>query len=72
MLEYNLRSAAIVGYVGAGGIGVMLHQYQEYYQWDRFATVLLLILALVTVLDFAGERLRSRLTRRATTAALAA
>jgi phosphonate transport system permease protein len=72
MLEYNLRSAAIVGYVGAGGIGVQLHEYQEYYQWDRFATVLLCILVLVTVLDFVGERLRARLTRRAAAAALAA
>jgi phosphonate transport system permease protein len=64
MLEYNLRSAAIVGYVGAGGIGVQLHAYQEYYQWDRFATVLLCILALVIALDLVGERLRARLLRR--------
>jgi len=72
MLEYNVRSAAIVGYVGAGGIGVQLYQYQEYYQWDRFATVLLLILVLVTALDLAGEQLRARLTRRTVSAALAA
>lgn len=71
MLEYNLRSAAIVGYVGAGGLGVQLHEYQEYYQWDRFATVLLCVLVLVTVLDFAGDRLRARLTRRTAAAALA-
>jgi len=64
MLEYNLRSAAIVGYVGAGGIGVQLHAYQEYYQWDRFATVLLCILVLVTALDLVGERLRAHITRR--------
>ncbi len=47
MLEYNIRSAAIIGYVGAGGIGVLLHSYQEFYQWDRFCTVLLFILAIV-------------------------
>jgi phosphonate transport system permease protein len=69
MLEYNLRSAAIVGYVGAGGIGVRLHEYQEYAQWDRFATVLLCILVLVTALDYAGERVRARLTRRTNAAA---
>jgi phosphonate transport system permease protein len=72
MLEYNLRSAAIVGYVGAGGIGMQLHEYQEYAQWDRFATVLLCIFAMVTLLDFAGERVRRRLTRREAQAALAA
>jgi len=62
MLEYNVRSAAIIGYVGAGGIGLHLHTYQEYAQWDRFCTVLLCILAVVTVLDVAGGWLRRRLT----------
>jgi phosphonate transport system permease protein len=61
MLEYNLRSAAIIGYVGAGGIGLHLHTYQEYAQWSRFCTVLLCILALVTVLDVFGGWLRRRL-----------
>jgi phosphonate transport system permease protein len=58
MLEYNIRSAAIIGYVGAGGIGVYLHSYQEFAQWDRFSAVLCCLLALVIVLDFAGQRVR--------------
>ncbi|MBS0657111.1 MAG: phosphonate ABC transporter, permease protein PhnE [Verrucomicrobia bacterium] len=64
MLEYNLRSASIIGYVGAGGIGVQLHIYQEYGQWDRFCTVLLVILAIVTLLDFFGDWLRRRIAPR--------
>jgi len=60
MLEYNIRSAAIIGYVGAGGIGIWLHTYQELGQWDRFAAVLCCILAIVLVLDYAGERIRSQ------------
>jgi len=60
MLEYNIRSAAIIGYVGAGGIGVWLHTYQEFYQWDRFCAVLCLILAIVIVLDAVGERVRQK------------
>lgn len=64
MLEYNIRSAAIIGYVGAGGIGMQLHTYQEYYQWDKFATVLIFILILVTALDFLGEWVRSKITKR--------
>lgn len=69
MLEYNLRSAAIIGYVGAGGLGVLLHSYQEYYAWDKFATVLLCILVLVTALDLLGEWVRRRITRPASRAA---
>ena len=63
MLEYNIRSAAIVGYVGAGGIGLLLHTYQEFGQWNRFSAVLFFILALVTILDFFGEWLRGRLLK---------
>jgi phosphonate transport system permease protein len=61
MLEYNIRSASIVGYVGAGGIGVWLHTYQEFYEWDKFAAVLACILAAVIVLDLCGTRLRRTL-----------
>lgn len=66
MIEYNLRSAAIIGYVGAGGLGVQLASYQEYYQWEKFATVLIFILVLVTVLDLLGEWIRRRITRKLT------
>lgn len=51
MFEYNIRSASIIGYVGAGGIGTQLHVYQEYGQWDRFSAVMLVILALVLVVE---------------------
>lgn len=63
MLEYNIRSAAIIGYVGAGGIGLLLHTYQEFGQWDRFSAVLVFILILVTLLDFFGEWLRGKILR---------
>ena len=64
MLEYNIRSASIIGYVGAGGLGLQLHAYQEFHQWDRFATVLICILLVVTLLDLLSERVRRRITRR--------
>lgn len=71
MLEYNIRSAAIIGYVGAGGVGTLLHSYQEFRMWDKFATVLLFILVLVTILDFVGEWVRRQVTKRINNKALA-
>lgn len=61
MLEYNIRSASIIGYVGAGGIGLQLLRYQEFGQWDRFATVLICILMIVIGLDAASGAIRRRL-----------
>lgn len=71
MLEYNIRSAAIIGYVGAGGIGFLLSFYQDYGMWDKFATVLIFILILVTILDFLGEWVRRQVTKRINNKALA-
>jgi phosphonate transport system permease protein len=65
MLEYNIRSASIVGIVGAGGVGLQLHTYQEYYQWNKFATVLLFMFLLVSALDLLGERVRNKIVRKA-------
>jgi phosphonate transport system permease protein len=64
MLEYNVRAGTIIGYVGAGGVGTLLYTYQEFYQWNKFATVLCFILAIVTGLDLAGSRLRATLSDR--------
>ncbi len=64
MLEYNLRAASIIGYVGAGGLGFQLASYYEYYAWEKVATVLIFLLGLVTVLDLTGEWARRRLARR--------
>ncbi len=62
MLEYNVRSASIIGYVGAGGIGLHLKLYAESANsWNKFSVVLLCILAIVTLLDFTGERIRQSL-----------
>ena len=65
MLEYNIRSASIVGIVGAGGVGLQLHTYQEYAQWNKFATVLLFMFLLVAALDLLGERVRNQIVRKA-------
>jgi phosphonate transport system permease protein len=58
MLEYNLRASTVIGYVGAGGIGLRLHVYQEFGQWQRFSAVLICIFVIVMILDFFGSWVR--------------
>lgn len=66
MLEYNIRAATILGYVGAGGIGLQLHTYQEFGQWAKFSTVLLVIFAVVVALELLGTHLRDKSSPEAT------
>ena len=44
-------SATIIGYVGEGGLGLLLRTYQEFYAWDTFAAILLMISLVVCALD---------------------
>ena len=65
MIEYNVRSASIIGYVGAGGIGLHLKLYAESADsWNKFSLVLLCILVIVTVLDFTGEKIRQSIREK--------
>jgi phosphonate transport system permease protein len=59
--ETNIRAAAILGFVGAGGIGFYIQTYLRLLNYPAAASALLVLIALVTVVDFASSRLRSRL-----------
>ncbi len=61
MFEYNVRAASILGIVGAGGIGFYLYTYINNFQYDRAATALLLLLVVVTIVDYLSSTLRARL-----------
>jgi len=62
-LEINVRSAAVLGAVGAGGIGTPLIFAMEGRSWDRVGIILLGIIALVTAIDWISGRLRRRLVQ---------
>src|SRR5262245_9410277 len=56
--EINVRGAAVMGFVGAGGIGQeLLSAIRKFYYTDVSA-ILILIIATVIVIDLATERLR--------------
>jgi phosphonate transport system permease protein len=60
-MEYNVRGATVLGFVGAGGIGQdLLIAIRKFYYQDVSA-MLLLIVACVLLLDMVSERLRHRL-----------
>ena len=56
--EINVRSAAVLGFVGAGGIGyTLLIAVRKFYNSDVSA-ILLLIIATVMLIDYGTERVR--------------
>jgi phosphonate transport system permease protein len=61
MFESNVRSATILGIVGAGGIGFQLSDRIRAHQWEEASFILLVILVTVACIDWLSKRLRLRL-----------
>jgi phosphonate transport system permease protein len=60
--ENNIRAAAILGVVGAGGLGQMLKYHLSLFQMQQAASVIIAMLLMITVVDGASFWLRRRLT----------
>ncbi len=58
--ESNVRSATVVGMVGAGGIGVILWENIRAFAFVQTSAVLLVIIVVVSVIDIASQRLRKQ------------
>ncbi len=58
--ESNVRSASVVGMVGAGGIGYLLHDAMGSYAYGDVSAMLIIILATVVALDVVSARVRKR------------
>jgi phosphonate transport system permease protein len=58
--EVNIRASAVLGVVGAGGIGKQLHISLSLFQEHRTLTLLLVIFALVSAVDLFSGWLRQR------------
>lgn len=56
--ESNVRSATVVGMVGAGGIGVLLWETIRGFQFMQSAAILLIIIAIVSIIDMISQQLR--------------
>lgn len=56
--EANVRSATVLGIVGAGGIGMSLSEALRGFDYSAGASILLIILATVSLFDIFGARLR--------------
>lgn len=60
-LEINIRHAAILGYVGAGGLGLLLNEKIAWREYARAGMILVWLFVVVLVIEQTGEYLRRRL-----------
>ena len=60
-LEHNVRASAVLGLVGAGGIGFELISAFRIFAYDEAAAILIVIIALVAVTEMVGNRVRAAL-----------
>lgn len=61
MFESNVRSATILGIVGAGGIGFQLSERIRGHRWEEACLILIMILITVALVDLFSKFLRQRL-----------
>jgi phosphonate transport system permease protein len=59
--DINVRESAVLGLVGAGGIGVVLSDAMNLFEWQRVAMALLAIFAVVIVAEIIVVQIRKKL-----------
>ena len=59
--DINVRESAVLGLVGAGGIGMALDTAMNLFQWDRVAMVLVAIFVVVIVAEIVVTEIRKRI-----------
>ena len=59
--DINVRESAVLGLVGAGGVGMALDTALNLFQWERAAMILVAIFAVVLVAEIATTQLRKRI-----------
>lgn len=57
-LDINFRESAVIGIVGAGGIGATLNTSISRYEYDTSAAILLIIIAIVLLSEYASSQVR--------------
>ena len=60
--ESNARSATVLGLIGAGGIGQLLFDSLNAFKFSQTATIVIVIIAAVSLIDLLSQAMRSRLT----------
>jgi phosphonate transport system permease protein len=59
--DINVRESAVLGLVGAGGIGMALDTALNLFQWNRVAVILISIFVIVILAEIIITRIRQKI-----------
>lgn len=63
-LEINVRTAGVIGFVGAGGIGQEFYTAIRMLYYEDISALLIILIATTMLIDFACEKMRHRMIGR--------
>lgn len=61
MFEVSIRSSAILGIVGAGGIGSQIKMTMDLFQYSRTAAIISIMIVMILAVEFLTQRIKERL-----------
>lgn len=61
MFEITIRASAVLGLVGAGGIGSQIKLTMDLFQYSKTATVITILILMILAVEFLTKRIRERL-----------
>lgn len=59
--EINVRASTVLGYIGAGGIGIFLQRAMSQVRYDRVSVIILIIFIVVLTIDYVSNKVREKL-----------
>ena len=60
--DINIRESTVLGFVGAGGIGILLYSSINQFMWQEVAVILIAVFGVVLVSEFISATVRQRIT----------
>ena len=61
--EINVRASTVLGYIGAGGIGLQLKNTLDMFQYNQTGMIILVVFIVVLIIDFVSTKAREALMR---------
>lgn len=61
MVELGIRASAILGLVGAGGLGTIIKQTMDLFQYSKTSMAIVIMIVIIIFVETASQKLRERI-----------